>query len=179
MTCARVRAQLQHYLDGMLSARAEARVETHLVGCPACRSAVEASQSAGRSAVQARYLQEPETLTRLVMARIAGWETRQTVARAERFSVGLADAFLAAALATVVTALFLAFQPGLRLLLATLVWNLALATQHEYFGLVSRWGPWVAWLMWTSIGVGLTLWFAGSELRAKWRRAVGERLPHL
>ena len=30
--------------------------------------------------------------------------------------------------------------------------------------------PWIAWIIWITAGVGLTLWLAGAEVRATWKR---------
>ena len=38
---------------------------------------------------------------------------------------------------------------------------------------------WLAWLVWITAGVALTLWLAGREVRAAWRRSLAQRLPSL
>ena len=176
MTCARVRTCLQCYVDGRLSVRRLARVEAHLESCAACRQDLSVLEAVCLGASNLSYVEEPEALTRAIMARVSELEARRT-AGARRFSLGLADALLASALATVVTVIFLWFQPGLREMASASLAHALLPIQRTYLDLVDHWGSWVAWLVWTGVGLVLAIWFAGGEVRATWRRTLAQRLP--
>jgi anti-sigma factor RsiW len=173
MTCRRAATWLQLYVDGQLSVRRLARLEEHLEVCAACRNDLTVLEAICQTSAALDYESEPADLTAAIMRRIGELEERRVAARGERaFGPGWADALLAAVLATLATAVFLAFQPGL--------WRMAsLALTRMFAGVatdVSAWSPWVAWVVWVGVGLTLAIWFAGGEVRAGWRRTLTARL---
>jgi anti-sigma factor RsiW len=178
MTCARIHRHLQHYLDDRLDARVASGVAAHLTECAACREDLRLLQAVRTGAAALPYVAEPERLTRSIMVRVAAYERQRAVApRGARFALRLADALLATALASLATVLFLLLQPGLLRVVAQPLQHALLPLQRGYLGFVGQWGTLLAWAMWMGVGLSLTLWFAGSEVRAGWRRTLSEHLP--
>jgi anti-sigma factor RsiW len=178
MTCASTRRHLQHYLDDRLAVRAASGVATHLAECAACREDLRLLQAVRAGASSLGYVREPERLTRSIMARVAAFERQRAIAaHGARFALRLADALLATALASLATVLFLLTQPGLLRLAAAPVQQALVPLQRGYVGFVGQWGTLLAWAMWMGVGLSLTFWFAGSEVRAAWRRTLSEHLP--
>jgi hypothetical protein len=175
MTCARARRHLQLYLDDRLAAHAAADVAAHLAACAACRESLHLLQLVRAGAATPSYVRDPERLTRSIMARVAAFERQR--AFAAPFALRLADALLATALASLATILFLLTQPGLLRTVADPLQRALTPLQHGYLGFVGQWGTLLAWVIWMGIGLSLTLWFAGSEVRAGWRRTLSEHLP--
>jgi hypothetical protein len=178
MTCAGIRRHLQHYIDDRLAAHAASSVATHLAECAACREDLRLLQVVRTGASTLPYMREPERLTRSIMARVAAFERQRAIAmRGARFPLRLADALLATVLASLATVLFLLTQPGLLRMASEPLQHALVPLQRGYLGFVGQWGTVLAWAMWMGVGLSLTIWFAGSEVRAGWRRTLSEHLP--
>ena len=119
---------------------------------------------------------EPANLTALVMARIASAERQSRISTTQTFGWLWRDALLAAVLGTASTLLFLLINPTLRtsffLTIAHSFPLLVTLIQAEGPGSI----PWVAWVVWITAGVTLTLWLAGAEVRATWKRSLTHHL---
>ena len=179
MSCARARTWMQLYLDGRLDVDRLARLQGHLAGCAACREELAVLEVIWQGAVEQGVVGPPMDVTGAVMARIADLEERRAaVGAARRFAFAWADAVLAAILATLATALFLVFQPSLRRLSSVAASQALGALGHDIATQLATWSPWVAWVVCVGMGMALTIWFAGGEVRAGWRRALMARLPH-
>jgi hypothetical protein len=122
---------------------------------------------------------DAEAMTASIMQRIDRWEARNrsTTAQPHGVALGWGDAALAAGLATLATLIALGFQPHLRQAVVGPTLVAFTGLQHGFAAIVSTWSAWVAWVVWVSVGLLLTLWFAGSEVRAGWRRTLQARLP--
>ncbi|HEV2237512.1 MAG TPA: zf-HC2 domain-containing protein [Ktedonobacterales bacterium] len=178
MTCANIQRHLQHYVDDRLDARAASGVAAHLAGCAACRDDLRLLQAVRTGAAALPYVAEPERLTRSILARVAAFERQRAVATlGARFALRLADALLATALASLATVLFLLLQPGLLRMAAAPLQHALAPLQRGYVGFVGHWGTVLAWALWMGLGLSLTLWFAGSEVRSGWRRTLSQHLP--
>lgn len=177
MTCKRASAWLQLYLDGRLDVRRIVRLEEHLDMCQACREDLDVLEAICHGASALDYVREPADLTEHVMRRVADLEARRVAAGHRSFGLGWADALLAGLLATVMTALFLWFQPALSQEASMALMRNLLAADRGIAEMVSSWSSWVIWAVWVGAGLALTIWFAGSEVRAGWRRTLAERLP--
>lgn len=178
MTCKRASTWLQLYVDGRLNVRRLVWLEEHLESCRACREDLDVLEAICHGSAALAYAYEPADLTERIMRRVAAVERRRAAAGRGAFGLGWADGLLASLLATVMTALFLWFQPALsQQASAALVSNL-LALDRGVVELVNTWSAWVVWAVWVGAGLGLALWFAGGEVRAGWRRALADRLPH-
>ena len=185
--CRRTRTALQLYLDGRLDHRRLAGLETHLRGCAACREELIALETLRDSLADLRMIEEPANLTTLILTRVASYEAGMrakaeavALARAQRqFGPRWGDAVLAAGLATLSTVLFVLLDPQLREA-APLA---AARAFPNVVSLLSARGPgsiaWVAWVVWIATGLLLTLWLAGAEVRASWRRSLSDRLAQL
>jgi hypothetical protein len=176
MNCKQAQQDLQLYVDGRLHQRRFSLVEAHLDMCLDCQHTL-ALYEIMRAALQDPALErEPSNLTALIMARIAMAEQRKVMQSAHPFAWRWGDAVLAALLGTASTALFLLINPTVRTsAFLTIGHNfpmLATLTQAEGPGSI----PWIAWLIWITVGVGLTLWLAGPEMRAAWRHSLTQRL---
>jgi hypothetical protein len=176
MTCTRAHRHLQLYLDDRLAAYSAADVAAHLAACAACRESLRLLQLVRAGAATPPAVREPERLTHSIMARVAAFE-RQRARAAAPFALRLADALLATALASLATVIFLLTQPGLLRTVTDPLQRALVPLQRDYLGFVGQWGTLLAWVICMGLGLSLTLWFAGSEVRAGWRRALSEHLP--
>jgi hypothetical protein len=176
MNCGRAQQDLQLYIDGRLDQRRFSLVEAHLDTCVSCQHALALYETLRAALADQRMEKDPDDLTALIMARIALSERHKTLPAVQPFGWRWSDALLAALFGTVSTLLFLLIHPALRTpffmtidhsfpMLATLV-------QAEGPGSI----PWIAWIIWITAGVGLTIWLAGAEVRATWRRSLTQRL---
>jgi hypothetical protein len=173
MTCRRAGYWLQLSLDDRLDLRRRARLEEHLEGCPTCRDDLLLLGVVCQGAMGPEDAPDSAELTRAIMERVAELERRRAaVARRPAFAPAWADALLAGGLATLVTALFLVFQPGLRLALATPLARSLLPLERGADALAGTLAGWVAWVVWGAIGLSLAIYFAGSEVRTSWRRML-------
>lgn len=179
MNCSDARRWIQLYMDGRLEGRDQPNLARHLSTCDACRGELAAFQLLVDGLSCEDPLRSPDLLTRSIMRRIRQADAAtmgQSVSHP--FALGWADAVLAASLATVVTIIFLWFEPALRAAVSAMA-KLALdSVTHGITAATSSWSPVAVWLVWIGAGVALTLWFAGREVRAEWRRTLLTRLPH-
>lgn len=175
--CRRANVWLQHYVDGRLDPRQLPALEEHLDTCAECRAAFSAYEIVAQSAGLPEGAPDPAQLTASIMARIAAYEAQRRAAAAaaaqrRQFAPRWADALLAALLATVSTLLFALLNPGVR---ETMAHTFPLAAM-----LLGAPGPgaiaWSVWVVWIVSGTGLTLWLAGAEVRAAWRKRLAARL---
>lgn len=178
MTCERANVWLQLYVDGRLDLHRLVRLEEHLEACQACREDLDVLEAICYGSSALDYARQPMDLTERIMRRVADVESRRLSPERRSFGLGWADAVLAALLATVMTGLFLGFQPALTHAASTaLVHNLT-SVDRDIVGIVSTWAAWVAWAVWVGVGLLLAIWFAGREVRNGWRRTLAARLPH-
>lgn len=177
MTCTHARRQLQIYVDGRLAPRHFAPLEAHLAHCAACRDELVALEALCAALAETSLEPEPRNLTALVLGRVATYEARRARAQDRPFTLRWADALLAVLLASIATLCFVLFDPSLR----TTFPEAFSHTFPEVVSLLSAPGPgsiaWIAWVVWVAAGLGLALWFAGSEARAAWRRSIAGRIP--
>ena len=179
MNCTEVHRWMQLYLDGRLDGRCLPSLARHLRMCDMCRADLVRYQAIVEGVGAIEPLRDPEELTRSVMLRIRQSEAQRRMLAASRsFSLAWADALLAATLATMATVVFLFFQPALRASASGALALSASALAHDISGKASTWSPLAVWLVWVGLGVGLTLWFAGREVRAGWRRTLLARRSH-
>ncbi len=179
LTCARVTELLQLRVDRRLDAQWTARLDAHLATCEGCRHDLAILEAICAASTTEAPIVEPPDLTAHILNRVAVYEQRR--ARPLIFGVGLswADGLRAALLASATTVIFILLSPGLRPAVGT-------QFMHAFPDLVALLlapGPgsiaWLAWLVWIAAGVALTLWLAGREVRAAWRRSLAQRLPSL
>jgi hypothetical protein len=176
MNCGRAQQDLQLYIDGRLDQRRFSLVEAHLDSCADCQHTLALYEIVEAALADQRAEREPANLTALIMTRIALSERRKNSPAVQPFAWRWSDALLATVFGTASTLLFLLIHPALRTpffmtidhsfpMLATLV-------QAEGPGSI----PWIAWIIWITAGVGITIWLAGAEVRATWRRSLTQRL---
>lgn len=179
MTCTHAATWLQLYVDGRLHARHLARLEAHLDTCATCRQDLVLLEIVCEASTAVAPLHEPARLTYAIMSRIAEVEARRAAATSQRrFGMGWADALLAGAMATVATLVFLLFQPGLRQTASLAMSQTILPLERSLGAFLVTSSSWFAWLVWIGIGVMIAVYFAGSEVRAEWRRSLMARLQH-
>lgn len=181
MKCSRARTLLNLYVDGRLSASRFAALEAHLGDCAACRAELTHLELVTRSLAEAPFVAEPERLTTLILARIAGYEANRARARAHErsFAPRWGDAVLAAVLASLTTLLFVFLDPHLRVGILANVSSVG----AQLSTLVSTPGQgaldWLVWSVWIGAGCVLAVWLAGAQVRSTWRRSLAERIPQL
>lgn len=179
MKCSRAMIFLNLYVDGRMPTGRFAAVEEHLSECAACRNELAHLEMVATSLAEAPFVAEPERLTTLILARIAGYEANRARARERAFAPRWGDAVLAATLASLTTLLFVFLDPHLRL---SILSNLAafgarvttLAATPD-----SGLSAWLLWMAWIGAGCVLTLWLAGAQVRSSWRRTLTHRIPQL
>lgn len=179
MKCERASALLQLYVDSRLDFHRMAALDAHLSGCARCRYDLDALNAVHAAVAGPEPIAMPADLTVRIMARIAQSEVRRAAAARDRYRLGWADAKLAALFATATTLLFVLISPALRIAVGG-------ALRGAFPTLVAALlapGPgaiaWLAWFVWILVGVGLTVWLAGSEVRGMWRRTVSHRLAQM
>lgn len=179
MTCSRVAADLQLYIDGRLDPRRLGALEAHLMACAACRQELRMLQTIAQACAEPDLATVPVGLTTLIMARIAQAETQRARAASGVFVLRWGDGVLAAFLATASTLLLVLLDPAFRVSVA----NQLLHAFPSLPTLLGTPGPgsiaWVAWVVWVVTGLLLALALAGAEVRATMRRSLGERMAQL
>lgn len=179
MKCSRARTLLNLYVDGRLSASRFAALEAHLGDCAACRAELTHLELVTRSLAEAPFVAEPERLTTLILARIAGYEANRAHAHERSFAPRWGDAVLAAVLASLTTLLFVFLDPHLRVGILANVSSVG----AQLSTLVSTPGQgalgWLVWSVWIGAGCVLAVWLAGAQVRSTWRRSLAERIPQL
>ncbi|PWT72212.1 MAG: hypothetical protein C5B60_09845 [Chloroflexi bacterium] len=176
MNCAQAQADLQLYIDGRLDQHRFSAVETHLGTCRRCRHDLALYEILHEALADPSEESEPDNLTALVMARIASTERQKRIASTQPFGWRWRDALLAAVLGTASTLLFLLMNPSLGT-------SFYMTIAHSFpllVTLIRAEGPgsipWIAWIIWITVGVTLTLWLAGAEVRATWKRSLTHHL---
>lgn len=180
MTCHQATRWLQLYADGRLDAGHFAQLERHLAGCPHCQREHLLLQLICQAAVDDEPVREPAGLTEGILWRIASVEARRlesaalvgTSERARDFTLDWGDGLLASVMATVVTVVFLLFQPALRVMAERACLELLGEVERGVGDAIMGSSSWVAWAVWVIVGVSLAIWFAGGEVRAGWRRTL-------
>jgi anti-sigma factor RsiW len=176
MNCAQAQRELQLYMDGRLDQRRFYPLEAHLDICERCQDSLKLYEIMQEALTDPLAEKEPANLTALIMARIAVAEKRRTTQVAQPFDWQWRDALLAALLGTTSTLLFLVINPALRttffMTIAHSFPMLATLIQANGPGAI----PWIACIVWITVGVGLTLWLAGAEVRAAWKRSLTHRI---
>jgi hypothetical protein len=179
LTCSRMGELAQLYVDQRLDAQWVGRLEAHLAGCAECRRDLAVLEAICAASTPEAPIVEPPDLTARILGRVAVYE--QGRARPQVAGPGLrwADGVRAGLLASATTLFFILLSPALRPAFGV---QLARAFPAVVALLLAP-GPgsiaWLAWLVWITAGVGLTLWLAGGEVRAAWRRSLAQRLPSL
>lgn len=179
MTCERASA-LQHlYIDSRLDFHRVAALEAHLSRCSRCRHDLDVLGTVRAAVATPESIPMPADLTMRIMSRIAQSEERRAAKALARYRLSWADAKLAAFFATATTLLFVIISPVLRLAVGG-------ALRGAFPSLIAALlapGPgsiaWLAWFVWIVVGVGLTFWLAGSEVREMWRRSLSQRLAQI
>ena len=194
MTCSRAQEWMQLYLDNRLSLSRIRTLEHHMERCEQCRAEWMLLEDVVAGIHSLEHVIEPAGLTEVVMARIAAataqpplepsaalqWQ-KQRPLRAAPFHLAARDIILSTILATLLVLSFVLAQPALRDTLSTLV-NPAIAAGLSVFqalfspndGIVPLW---LVWALWVILGISITLFVAGSEIRSLWRQRIRERLP--
>lgn len=179
MKCSRAMILLNLYVDGRLPLRRFAALEDHLRECAACSEELCHLELVARALVESPLAAEPEGLTALILARIAGFEVNRARSGERAFAPRWGDAVLAAVLASLTTLLFVFLDPHLRpgILsgLATLGGHLSSVAAASGTGASAL----LVWTVWIAAGCVLTLWLAGAQLRSTWRRSLAQHIPQL
>lgn len=179
LICSRVGELSQLYVDQRLDMYWMGRLEAHLAGCAECRRDLAVLEAICAASTQEEPIVEPPDLTARILGRVAVYEQRH--ARPQAASLGLrwVDGVRAGVLASATTIFFILLSPALRPALGGQLSRIFPAV----VALLLAPGPgsiaWLAWLVWITAGVALTLWLAGGEVRAAWRRSLERRLPSL
>jgi anti-sigma factor RsiW len=193
-TCTQAQEWMQLYLDHRLSLARIRALERHMEGCKQCRAEWMLLEDVVAGVHSLGHIVEPAGLTDAVMARIAAataqppvetptafQRPKQRPLRAAPFHLAARDVILSTILATLVVLTFVLAQPTLRNAVGTQV-NPAIAAGLSLFqalfspndGLVPFW---LGWALWVALGIAITLFVAGSEIRSLWRQRIRERLP--
>ncbi len=193
-TCTQAQEWMQLYLDHRLSLARIRALERHMEDCKQCHAEWMLLEDVVAGVHSLEHIVEPAGLTDAVMARIAAATAQppvETLAAPQRqkqrplrpapFHLAARDVILSTILATLVVLTFVLAQPTLRDAVGTQV-NPAIAAGLSLFqtlfspndGLVPFW---LGWALWVALGIAITLFVAGSEIRSLWRQRIRERLP--
>ncbi len=193
MTCSRAQRLLQLYIDHQLGLTQTRALERHLADCADCRAEWMLLEDMVAGIHSLNHVTEPAWLTDAIMARVAAttaqppaelavepYLLRQRAIQRGPFRLTIQDLALSSLLATIVVIGFVLFQPDLRDALVKSV-NPLLGAGLE--GLQSLVSPnagimgLLGWLLWVALGIGITLFLAGSEVRSQWRQRIRGWLP--
>ena len=184
MRCKEASQQLQLYLDNRLTIEQVRSLEAHLISCNACREELIMFESMINDLESFKVVAEPDDLNEKIMRRVALAATQQAPSPS-KFSLwrpSLLEILVAAALATVATIGTILQQPAIRSLLPVANGHDRLSLMfinllHTLISVDSTALILALWIAGTVLGVGITLIFAGSEMRTQWFKAMMERLP--
>jgi anti-sigma factor RsiW len=179
MKCSRALTLLNLYVDGRLSASRFAALEQHLGDCAACRAELTHLELVTRSLAEAPIVAEPERLTTLILARIAGYEANRARAHERSFAPRWGDAVLAGVLASLTTLLFVFLDPHLRAGILANVSAVGVQLSTLVAAPGTRASGWLVWSVWIGAGCVLTVWLAGAQVRSTWRRSLVQHIPQL
>ena len=179
MKCSRAMLFLNLYVDGRLPLRRFAALEEHLRECAACRAELAHLELVASSLARTALVAEPEGLTALILARIAGFEANRARSRERTFVLRWGDAVLAAVLASLTTLVFVFLDPHLRpgILSGIASFGGQLSSLASAPGTGAS--ALLVWMVWIGAGCVLTLCLAGAQLRSTWRRSLAQRIPQL
>lgn len=193
MTCSRAQQLLQLYIDHRLSLSHTRALERHLAHCANCRAEWMLLEDIGAGIHSLNNIVEPAWLTDAIMARVAATtaqppeelamearKLRQRSVQRTSFHLTIQDLALSSLLATIVVSGFVLFQPGLRDALAQSVNPLLGAVLEGIQFLISPNAGimgLLVWLLWVALGISITLFLAGSEVRSHWRQRIRGWLP--
>ena len=184
MRCKEASQQLQLYLDNRLTMQQVRALEAHLSSCTACREDLATFESIIDDLESFTFVAEPDDLNETIMRRVALAASQQHTSPPgfALWRPSLLEILLAAALATIATIGTILQQPVIRSLLpfANGHDRLSLAFINLLRSLTSVDSTALILALWiagTLLGVGITLIFAGSEMRTQWFKAMMERLP--
>ena len=193
MTCSRAQRLLQLYIDHRLGFSQTRSLERHLASCANCRAEWMLLEDIDAGIHSLSSVAEPAWLTDAIMTRVAATtaqpseeltlearKLRQRTIQGTSFHLTIQDLALSSILATIVVMGFVLFQPGLRGALAQSV-NPLLSTvlQAAQFLISPNAGIFglIVWLLWVALGISITLFLAGSEVRSHWRQRIRGWLP--
>ncbi len=184
MRCKEASQQLQLYLDNRLTVQQIRYLEAHLFSCTTCREELIILESMIKDLETRKVVAEPDDLNEMIMRRVA-LAAAQEVPSQSRFSLwrpSPLELLVAAALATVATIGTILQQPAIRTLLPIANGHDWLSLTflnllHTLMGVDSTAFILALWVAGIVLGVGITLIFAGSEMRTQWLKAMMERLP--
>jgi anti-sigma factor RsiW len=184
MKCSQAAQALQLYIDGQLTQQEASAMEAHITRCPACHAELYLLEEIVAAAHAMPEIPEPAWLPAAIMARIAQEPRRQERAAFRSYRPSLPEAIAAATLATAVTALFIVFQTPAHTRLLPLLSDQANRVARYISPLFltliqpgTNLPAWMIWLLWSALGLLITLLLAGSEVRTNWRDTVRQRLP--
>lgn len=194
MRCSKATHMLQLYIDKKLSLEQIRALETHLTTCPACCEELSVLEEIDVALKSMEMVVEPADLTMNVMKRVAlstqaQPSRRQTVkltaTREEKqlftFRPSLMEWLTAIALATVTMLVLAIGWPAMNTVLhvgghASIfsvfqsLWSLLTAVNSDTLMTL-------LWILGTILGIWITLFVAGADMRNQWFKAVMDRLP--
>ena len=183
MHCSVAARQLQLYIDRRLPYNQICILEAHISTCAVCRRELLLLEEVEGVLRGMELVAEPANLTANIMQRIA-LNTEKAVKNslAPVFRPSLLDLIAATVLATLATLGLILCEPALRS-------TLPFANGHDPLSLICMniWNTLINinsatlmaifWIIGTALGVWITLFVAGTEVRTMWFRAVMDRLP--
>jgi hypothetical protein len=188
MNCSRAQHLLQLYLDRQLSLRQTRALERHVAHCATCRTEWILLEDILVEVHSLNTIAEPAWLTDAIMTRVAETtaqppaelaieprKARQRSLQRPPFRLTVQDVVLSSLLATIAVICFALFQPGLRDTLAKSVNPLLGMVLADLQFLISPNAGilgMLAWLLWVLLGISITCFLAGSEVRSHWRQRI-------
>ena len=182
MRCADATRQLQLYIDYRLTSEQFRVLEAHMSQCSACQYQLLLLEEVSTSLRGMQPIAEPADLTMRIMQRVAESPRRRREGRYSLLRPSLAEILAIFFLATITTFGIIWNQPTLRAVLP-------FANGHDFlspsfFGMLnllvaSNSGPLTLalWVGGALLGICITLFLAGDEMRTEWFKAMVERLP--
>ena len=187
MHCSKAARQLQLYTDKQLNLEQIRALESHLSTCPACSNDYYLLEEIDHVLNSMELIQEPIDLTANVMRRVAlspqSTERQLTESRTILvFRPSFSEILIASLLATVAMCGLLFDQQSIRTALlgssshdpistfVAPIWNAVVMANSNTLMIC-------LWVTGTVLGVWITLWVAGSDMRNEWFKAVLDRLP--
>lgn len=179
MRCNIAARQIQLYIDGRLPIKQLSELENHIAICSSCRMEMEMLEAAVHTlnTHEFRMVQEPKNLTMQIMQRIALNPVQESEGAFSLLRPSLAETVAIIFLATVACLGSILSQASLRerLPIANGHDGLSLAFLtiiHHFPSINTDTLTWAFWIGGTLLGICITLFLAGSDLRAEWFRAV-------
>jgi hypothetical protein len=189
MRCTKAMHQLQLYLDHQLTLRQTRVLEAHVASCTACREELFLLEAVSRGLDSLKVVPEPADMHEQIMQKVALTTARKQqllvetqTTRFKLFRPSLGELLAAVVLATMATLLSLLQLPGVHALLPiangsdpfSLLYTDAV---RMLTGIDTNTLSLALWIVGTLLGVVITLMVAGTEIRARWFKAVLARLP--